>query len=250
MLSKSLIQFSVDGRGCVPSLLFDLRPNYGGGNEDNGHLLPKAPCTHCCTQCPQHCSSPRLTHTSAGDSWTLTDKSGSVSHGVTAPFSWVLCAQAFVCALQEPVSPVLCKFWRLYGGVDSDLLQEGLCHTQVYYTQSPYPCSRPLLTRTSSGDTQTQFWLSLCEVSGSWCAQGLFEPSEHLWWVWGLILNAFSPLLLSYLGFSFALGCGVSFFGGTQHSPVDGCSAVSCNFGVLRGEEECTSFYSATWSQI
>ena len=43
MLSKSLIQFSVDGWGCVPSLLFDLRPNYGGGNEDNGHLLPKVP---------------------------------------------------------------------------------------------------------------------------------------------------------------------------------------------------------------
>ena len=35
MLSKSLIQFSVDGQG---SLLFDLRPNYGGGNEDNGDL--------------------------------------------------------------------------------------------------------------------------------------------------------------------------------------------------------------------
>ena len=34
MLSKSLIQFSVDGRSHVPSLLFDLRPNYGGGNED------------------------------------------------------------------------------------------------------------------------------------------------------------------------------------------------------------------------
>ena len=30
MLSKSSIQFSVDGQGCVPSLLFDLRPNYGG----------------------------------------------------------------------------------------------------------------------------------------------------------------------------------------------------------------------------
>ena len=27
MLSKSLIQFSIDGWGCVPSLLFDLRPN-------------------------------------------------------------------------------------------------------------------------------------------------------------------------------------------------------------------------------
>ena len=35
MLSKSLIQFSVEGWGCVPSLLFDLMPNYGGGNEDN-----------------------------------------------------------------------------------------------------------------------------------------------------------------------------------------------------------------------
>ena len=39
MLSKSLIQLSVDGRGCVPSLLFDLRPNYGGGNVENRNLL-------------------------------------------------------------------------------------------------------------------------------------------------------------------------------------------------------------------
>ena len=39
MLSKSLKQFSVDGRGYVLSLLFDLRPNYVGGNEDNGDLL-------------------------------------------------------------------------------------------------------------------------------------------------------------------------------------------------------------------
>ena len=46
MLSKSLIQFSVGGRGCVPSLLFDLRPNYGGGNEDNGDLLKKVLGTH------------------------------------------------------------------------------------------------------------------------------------------------------------------------------------------------------------
>jgi len=39
VLSKSLKQFSVDGQGCVSSLLFDLRPNYGGGNEDSGELL-------------------------------------------------------------------------------------------------------------------------------------------------------------------------------------------------------------------
>ena len=41
-LSKSLIQFSVDGWGCVPSLLFDLRSNYGGDDEDNGDLFQKS----------------------------------------------------------------------------------------------------------------------------------------------------------------------------------------------------------------
>ena len=41
-----------------------------------------------------------------------------------------------------------------YGGVNGDLLQESLCYTQVCCTQSPCPCSRPLLTRTSTGDTQ------------------------------------------------------------------------------------------------
>ena len=91
MLGKSLIQLSVDGWGCVPSMLFDLRPNFGGVNEDKGPL----------------------------------------------------------CALQESVSPVLCKFWSLCGGVNGALLQEGLCHTQVYCTLAlqqstadPYLCRR------------------------------------------------------------------------------------------------------------
>ena len=148
-----------------------------------------------------------------------------------SPGSW--CALGFVCALQESVSPVLCKFWWLYGGVSGDLLQEGLCQSQVCCTQSPWLCSRPLLTRTSIGDTQTQLWLSLYGFSGSWCIQGLFELSDCLWWVWGLILNVILPLLLSCCGFSFALGRGVSFFGGIRHSLVDGCSASSCNCGVL-----------------
>ena len=40
-LSNSLIQFSLERQGCVPSLLLDLRPDCGGGNEDNGNLLQK-----------------------------------------------------------------------------------------------------------------------------------------------------------------------------------------------------------------
>ena len=39
--------------------------------------------------------------------------------------------------LRMPVSPVLCKFWQLYGAVNGNLLQEGLCHTQVCCTPSP-----------------------------------------------------------------------------------------------------------------
>ena len=33
MFSKSLIPVSVDAQGCVPSLLFGLRPNYGMGTD-------------------------------------------------------------------------------------------------------------------------------------------------------------------------------------------------------------------------
>ena len=69
------------------------------------------------------------------------------------------CAQAFVSALQASISPVLCKLWWLYGGVNGTFLQESLYHTQVYCTLSPCPSSSPLLTHTSAGDTQTQFWL-------------------------------------------------------------------------------------------
>ena len=95
ILSKSSVWFFIDRRGCVPSRLFDLRPNYGGRNEDSGDLLLKVPCMHCHTQCPWPCSRPLPTHASAVDSWTLTGKSGSLSCGVTAPFSWVLVCTKF-----------------------------------------------------------------------------------------------------------------------------------------------------------
>ena len=135
---------------------------------------------------------------------------GLVSCGVTAPFYWVLVHTRFCLCPPRICFPVLCKFWWFYGEVNGNLFQEGLCCTQVCCTQSPCPCGRPLLTRPSSGDSQTQFWLSPCGASGSWRTQALFEPSELLWQVWGLNLNRVSPLPPSCWGFSFALGCGVS----------------------------------------
>ena len=177
-----------------------------------------------------------------GHSWANLGQS-LVGSLLLSPGSW--CAQGFICALQVSVSPVLCKIWQLYDGVNGDLLQEGLC--PMPYPHWLHPDPLPLLHSTAvcTEDSQTQFWLSLCGVSEPWCAQGLFEPSKRLWRVRGLILNVISPLLQSCWGFSYALGRGVSFFGGIQRSPIDGCSAVSCNFGVFTGEDEHTSFYSA-----
>ena len=101
---------------------------------------------------------------------------------------------------------------------------------------------------TSTGDTQTQFWLSLCGVSGSWCAQGLFEPSKHLWRVWGLIQNVISPLLPSCWGSSFALGHGVSFLVGSnslQSTLVQQCVVISA---FSQEMSACSSLPS--WRQL
>ena len=101
-------------------------------------LLKKIPCTYYYSLCPQPCSRPLPTHAFAGDSRTPTGKSGTVSCGVTVPFSWVLVHKVL---LRPPrvYFPVLCKFWQLCGGVNGNLLQEGLCHTQVSAPRAPIP---------------------------------------------------------------------------------------------------------------
>ena len=54
------------------------------------------------------------------------------------------------------------------------------------------------------------------------------------------------PLLL--YRFFFVFGCGVSFFGGFQHPPVNGCSTASCDFDALSGDEHM-SFSLANLNQ-
>ena len=153
---------------------------------------------HCYTQCPQPCSRPLPTHTSARDSWTLMGKSGSVSCGGHCSF---LLGPGAHKVLFLPSKSLFPQSW-----VSSDGSMVGLMATsskRVYAIprsaapRAPAPAGRPLLTHTFTGDSQIHFCLSLCGVSGCWCTQGLFEPSEHLWRVWGLILNVISPLLLS-----------------------------------------------------
>ena len=154
MLRKFLIQFSVDGLGCVPSLLFDL------SNEGNCDLIQKVSCS----------PGPRPPPETPGHSWASLGQSPSGSL-LLSPGSWY--TQGFVCALQESVLPVLCIFWWLYGGANGDLLQEGLCHTQVCCTQSPLPLrqsSADLYLHRRCSNTQRQVWLSPC--GDSWWPQG------------------------------------------------------------------------------
>ena len=116
--------------------------------------------------------------------------------------------------------------------------------------RAPCPCSRQLLTYISTGDTQTLKGRSGSDSVGSLgpgAHKVLFEPSEHLWQVWGVIVNTISVLLTSCWGFS-CLDIGYFFFGGIQHCPVNGCSEASCNFTVFVEEDEHVSFYSAILS--
>ena len=210
MPSKSLIQFFWWAGLCSLPLVW---PSYGEDNEDNGNLLQRGTAVLIVPDpAAGHCE-PMPPLETPGHSWANLGQS-LVGSLLLAPGSW--CTQGFVCALQESISPILCKFWQLSGGYNGNLLQEGLRHTHVCCTQSSCPCSRPLLTRTSRGDTQTLKGRS-GSVSVGYPGEHkvLFESSECLWWVWGLILNMISPLLPSCWGFSLPLDIGYLFLVGS-----------------------------------
>ena len=214
MLSKSLIQFSVDGQGYVPSLLFDMRQNYGGGNEDNDDLLQKVPCMHCRTQCPQSCSRPPLTHSLPETPGHSRESLGQSLVGslLLSPGSW--CLQDSACALQESISQSCVSF-------GSSLV--GLMVTsskRAYATPTSAAPRAPVPVAVYHPHILPQEMLKHSSVSVSVGSlgpgsQGLFEPSEHLWQECGLILNVNLLPQLSCWGFSFALGCGVSIWGGS-----------------------------------
>lgn len=120
---------------------------------------------------PDPAAGPPPTHTSAGDPRTLTGKSGSVSCGVTAPFSWVLVCTRF-CLCPPKVLPQSCvssgsSVVGLMVTSSKGLKPHpGLLHPEPLplgqATADPYLCRR-------HSNSQREVWLSLCGVS--WCAQ-------------------------------------------------------------------------------
>ena len=143
MLSESLIQFSVD----VPSLLFVLRPTMVEVMKIMVTSVKRSHAHSAAHSAPSSAAAttdPRLHH-------GLLD-----SHGqVWVSLLWGHCS-FLLGSGSHKILFVPSKRW-LYDGVNGDLLQEGLCHTQVYCSQSLCLCSRPLLTCTSIGDSQHSY---------------------------------------------------------------------------------------------
>ena len=106
---KSWIQFSVDERGCVPSLLFDPRPNYGGGNKDNGDLFKRSHARTAALSAPDpaaghHQPTPLL---ETPGHWRASLAQSLVGSLLLSPGS--CCTQCFVCAFKESVLVAL--YW-------------------------------------------------------------------------------------------------------------------------------------------
>ena len=110
-----------------------------------------------------HCQFTPLLET-PGHSLACLDQS-LVGSLLLSPGSW--CAQDLVCALQESVSPVLCKFWQFYGGVNGNPLQEALCHSEVTAPRVPAPEAGHYWPVPPQEILKTQFWLSLCGLGHS-----------------------------------------------------------------------------------
>ena len=118
MLSKSLIQFSVDGWSCVPSLLFTwgqtmvevmkiMATSFKRSHAGTATLSAPNPVAGHCQPMVTPLVTPRYSQVSLGLFLV-----GSL---FLSPESW--CSQVSICALQMFVPPVLCKFWQFYGGL-------------------------------------------------------------------------------------------------------------------------------------
>ena len=116
MLGRSLIQFSVDEPGYVP-MLFDLLPDYGWGNDENGNLLQNVQCVHFTLSAPEpaagHCQpmpppgTPGHSQASLGQ-WTLgksRTQEKPMCPGVHMGFSWVLVYTWFCVCPQRACFP-------------------------------------------------------------------------------------------------------------------------------------------------
>ena len=142
MLTKFLIQFSVEGWGCVPSLLFDLGQTKVEvmkimATPSKGHMHPLLHSVSPTLQ--QAIADPRLCQ-------RLLYTQGQVWVSLLWGHCSFLLGPGVNKVLVVPCRSLFPQFCLSSGSsmwVNGDLLQEGVCHIQICSTQSPCPCDSP-----------------------------------------------------------------------------------------------------------
>ena len=150
-------------------------------------------------------------------------------------FPWVLMHTA-LCAWPPRVE-------SLFPWVLSKSCSQILLAFKVWFSRNSSSfCRTPRLGSLTWGSEPSLQWVDFCGISvlqfvshpassyGIWFCCDCAPPTFSLWlllclWMWGI------------------------FFGEFQCLPVDNCSAVSCDSGVLARGSECTFFYSAILNQ-
>ena len=150
---------------------------------------------------------------------SITNKSGTVSYGVTAFFTWVLWAWDFVCTLQE---------WSL-----SFSQSCGSPRIKPHWLSKSEGQGIP---PPIAGPPGWEAWLGAqnfhsCGITSVVLLFSKFEccsPNGYEVWFY-----CCCTLPTSHCSFVFVFGCRVIFLGRFQHYFVNGCSAISCDFGVF-----------------
>ena len=163
MLSKSLIQISVDRWSCVPSLLFTwgqtmvevmkiMATSFKRSHACTATLSTLHPAAGHRRPTPP-LETPGHTQESLGQSL--------VGPLLLSPGSW--CTQSSVCAVQESISQSCVSSGGSMVWLMVTSSKSAYAIPKSATPRAPVP-GGPLLTRTSTGDTQTQFCLSFWTV--------------------------------------------------------------------------------------
>ena len=198
----------------------------------------------CCCQRPCPCGEPLSTHASRGDPPTLAGSFGSVSCGVTAPWScWVTVSCEVTAPWQFLVCASALQDWCLFFPQS--------CGSPVVKSHPPSRSDSLGIRSPFVGTPGRKAWYGVQNLHDSG-RTSLVLLFFSLWVTHpaGMVFDfiVITPLLPSHCSFFFVFGCWVSFLGKFQHPSVYGCSTVSCNFGSVTRDERM-SFYSAILNQ-
>ena len=160
---------------------------------------------------------------SAGDPPVLAGSFVCVSCGVAAPSLWVL---VHIPGLES----VSCSPMEGLQSNPTGLQGQSPCGF-------PVPLLDPQAGKPDVGSKPSQQWENFFGII-------ILRFVGHPPGRYGFDFIVIVLLLPSCHSFFFVFGHGVSFFGGSQHPPVDGYSTASCDFGTLAEGDKHMSFYS------